>query len=325
MRGLSLLGLLVLACVFLFGCGGGGEGGARAELGRPAYPRGVVFEPSSGLAKIPGDERDVKLLDWMIDPARWRPDECTVTASELKAPVGKAIHMSIPVDHHGGEEKYPIGWPRMYHIQKPDDVDFSEYDYFEFDLLVTMSRPKPPASVISVVLHGVDKSRSYVQVTGEPLKLGQWMTYSKPISELDCQQIAMFGINISEVNYEHRDQLEFHFGGFRLVRSSHCRVMKMTADPAIVYSDRGVIRAEILVEGKVTGIRIGVPFLLSRGDEKLRFETLPVKRGKQTIDFDVSELRLAAGEYELTCYPDDPALRVSVPIRVVSSPWEVSK
>ncbi|MDD4097331.1 MAG: hypothetical protein PHC30_01045 [Lentisphaeria bacterium] len=326
----------VAAMLATTGCQSGGAKGGTAALAVPKAPPAVYgqtarptpppFIRASGVPPVV-DQEEVMPLDDFLDPKRWRPAECTVEVSELTLEGKPALHMHIPVDYHAGEEKYPIGWPRMYlDLRTPEKV-FAQYDRFEFNLYATMSREDVPAAALNMGLYAQNQKASYIKIGTEvPLVLGQWTKVSKPISKVEsADQLHSLGLNISEKDYRDGDVLHFHFAGIRLVRSSFCRVAAMTAKSAVLFADAGVITVELEVEGPESDGARGVPFELSRDGKPLRLETLPVRRGRQTLDLDVAELRLTPGEYVLTVFPVNPERRVSVPVKVVSSPWEASK
>lgn len=109
------------------------------------------------LVRDGGDE--VLYLDGLADPNRWGPSECTVAASrDLRAAGRATVHMHIPVDHHAGEARYPIGWPRMYlKLKKPAETGWADFERFEFLVLARMSRDRPPRQVIGLQIHCPDR------------------------------------------------------------------------------------------------------------------------------------------------------------------------
>ena len=318
------------------GCqSGGGAGQALAAAkktpavvyGQTARPAAPLFIPAGGAPPPVVDQEETLPLDDFLDPSRWRPAECTVGASELVVDGKPALHLHIPVDYHAGEEKYPIGWPRLYFDLRASEKVFAQYDRFEFQVYATMSREDVPAAALNMALYAENQKASYIKFgTDVPLVLGQWIPVSKPISAIEsADQLKNLGVNISEKDYRDGDVLDFHFAGFRLVRSSFCRVAAMTAKSAVLYAETGSITVELVVEGPESEAARGIPFELSQDGKPLRLETLPVRRGQQSLDIDVAELRLAPGDYQLTAFPANPERLVSVPVKVISSPWEASK
>jgi len=332
-----MLAMTAFAALLAVGCqSGSGAGSALAKAkkappvvyGQTARPVTPLFTPTSGAMTPVVDQEEVLALDEFLNPKRWRPAEATVSVSELVVDGKPALHMHIPVDYYAGEEKYPIGWPRMYFDLKTPEKVFAQYDRLEFKIYATMSREDVPASALSMALYAESRTPNGAIKFGKevPLPLGQWIQVSKPISEIKSpEQLRNIGVNISESEYRHGDKLDFHFADFRLVRSSFCRVTAMTAQSAVLFADSGMIPVEIVVEGPASEAARGVPFELSQDGKSLRLETLPARRGKQRLDIDVAELRLAPGEYQLTAFPANPERKVSVPIKIISSPWEASK
>jgi|GEM_PF-690319 len=334
-RHVMMLAMTAFAALLAVGCqSGGGAGPALAKktppvvYGQTARPVTPLFTPTTGAMTPIVDQEEVLQMDEFLNPQRWGPSEATVSASEMIVDGKPALHFHIPVDYYAGEEKYPIGWPRMYFTLKTPEKVFAQYDRFEFKIYAMMSREDVPASALNVALYSDSRTPNATIKFGKevPLPLGQWTQVSKPISEIKSpEQLEKIGVNISERDYRHGDKLDFHFADFRLVRSSFCRVSAMTAQSAVLFADTGVIPVEIVVEGPASDAARGIPFELSQGGKSLRLETLPARRGPQRLDIDVAELRLAPGEYQLTAFPANPERRVSVPIKVISSPWEASK
>lgn len=271
---------------------------------------------------------DILNYDQFADPKRWAPAECEVKKSHLTVDNRPCVHMHIPVDYHAGEKQYPIGWPRMYLNLITGENDWSDYDRLEFKLYTEMSRKEPPTHALSMVFRSKDgQSTSIAMGKDNKMKLGEWVSVTMPISDIkSAGQISSIGLNISESNYKDKDVLDFHIGGFRLVRSTACTILEMTAKPAYLFSDSAVLTVELLVTGPASDAARGVPFELKHGDDNaLRSETLPVKRGRNILNIDVSELDLIPNEYRLTAFPDNPERRIYVDIKVVDSPWRVDK
>jgi len=90
----------------------------------------------------------------------------------------------------------------------------------------------------------------------------------------------------------------------------------------VLDRDQTTLQVEMSVVGIPEKISRGVPFSLRDPKELLRLETLPVKRGQQVLNIDVSELKLVPGEYTLTAFEQEPERKLSIPFRVVNTPWE---
>ena len=269
----------------------------------------------------------VLYLDGLADPARWGPAECSVKASEtLKAEGRPTVHLHIPVDHHGGEAKYPIGWPRMYlDLKKPTETGWTEFERFEFDIHATMSRPTPPRQALNLQIQCPDKRNALHHNLAE-IQLGKWARVSIPIRSIkDVEQVARLGFNISESNYKHGDKLDFHIGGFRLVRAAEFGLASLRVTAPVLYRDRPRLSVELEAVGPPGKVARGLPLAVYRDKHPIHRETQPVRRGVQTLALDLSKAKLEAGSYTLVAFDEAPEQRLVAAFRVVESPWEDTK
>ena len=269
-------------------------------------------------------KQEVAHLDGLANPKRWGPSECTVTASkDLKANDRPTVHVHMSVDHHGGEKKYPIGWPRMYlKLKRPAETDWSQFERFEFMFQAKMSRDKPPGRVAAFQVQCPDRQHVTYHWF-QKIELGKWLTVSIPVAKIkDVPKLARLGFNISESSYKHGDKLDFYLGGFRLVRSADFGVKAMKLAGKAVFQGQPKLKLSLTVTGPPAKISRGVPFALRQGDRTLRKETLPVTVGVQTMQIDISELKLKPGTYQLVAFEDKPGQRKAVEFRVVATPWE---
>ena len=267
---------------------------------------------------------EVLYLDDVADPGRWDPSECTVErSSSLQARGRPTLRMHIPVDHHGGEEKYPIGWPRMYcELRKPAETQWLMFDRFEFEVFAEMSRPAPPTRALTFQVHCPGKPQVFLH-NFDRIKLDEWTRVVIPTSGIaNVGEVAKLGLNISESEYQDKDVLDFTIGGFRLVRSAECELTSMAIQSPVVFRGRPALPVELVVVGPSEHVSRGIPFTLRRGDRVLRVETLPVRRGRQALAVDVSELALDPGEYSLVAFAGDEARQRTGTFRVVETPWK---
>jgi len=258
-------------------------------------------------------------LDGLGAPARWGPSEATVTASKEKADGHPTVHLHIPVDHHGGEAKYPIGWPRMYLNLKPDERAWTDYERFEFLAYVVMTRPTPPRKPINLQIQCPDRERNN-NLNLEQIRLGEWARISVPIREIkNVGDVARLGFNISESDYRHGETLDFRFGGFRLARSREFRFSLFRVGTRVAYQGTPTLGVMVDAVGPPGEIAKGAPLAIRQGERTLQELSLPVKHGMQTLRVPVAGL--APGRYSLVAFPGDEGRKVSEPFRVVESPW----
>ena len=268
-------------------------------------------------------KQEVLCLDGLADPKRWAPAECTVEASrDLKAEDRATLHVHIPVDHLGGEKKYPIGWPRIYLNLQEAEKRWAEFERFEFLVHAKMSRKTPPKDVLNLQIHCPKRPRVLNRNLAE-IQLGRWVRVSIPTRRIPhVADVARLGLNIAESNYAHGDKLDFYFGAFRLVRSAELCVTSMDVRSKVMFEGQAGLKVEADVGGPPEKVGKGLPLTLRQGKRVLGRWTLPVKAGLQTLEIDISKLKLPPGTYTLAAFDDDAQRRKTGAFRVVESPWE---
>lgn len=266
-------------------------------------------------------------LHGLADPARWRPAECTVEASKtLRAEGMPTLHLRIPVDHQGGEKDHPIGWPRIYlDLKRPDETGWAEFESFEFLIHAAMTRPAPPRKPLNLQIHCPDRLQALHRNLAE-IRLGEWVRIGIPIRSIKgVEQVARLGFNISESDYRHGEVLDFHIGGFRLVRAAEFGLARLEVATPVIYRDDARLVVELETVGPPGQIAQGLPLAVYDGERRLWRETRAVTRGVQTLALDLRGLKLAVGRYALVAFDEVPGQRVAAEFRIVESPWEMEK
>ena len=282
----------------------------------PAAPFNLLPAKPAGTVQ---DVEEYLYLDALADPAQWQATEAEArSATPLNGHPALTFH--IDVDHHSGEPKYPIGWPRMY-MRKPSDIPWKDYDKFEFKIHTKASSNTIPARTVTLKFTGQPKVSIDIGFGPKQLKLNEWTTFSMPTNKIaEITSFSNCGFFISESNYPDKEVLDFTFAEIRLVRSSYCKIVEMETQ-GVRYAATPSLPVKITVYGPASDGARGIPFQIARGDKVLRVETLPVVRGTQTIQMDVSELNLANGDYTLTAFPDNPDRKLTVSFKVIDSPF----
>jgi len=266
---------------------------------------------------------EVLYLDGLADPNRWSPAECTVVASKrLKAAGRPTLHMHIPVDHHAGQEKYPIGWPRMYLKLAPAERAWKEFERFEFLVHAAMSRKKPPKRVINLQIQCPDRPRTYHRNL-EEVRLGRWARVSVPIRQIgNVAEVARLGLNISESDYRHGEKLDFHFGAFRLARAAEFGLARLEVRSRVMYADRPMLKLALDVVGPTRKAANGLPITIRRGEKALHTEAIRVEHGLQIVRIDLAKRTLPPGTYTVAAFDRDEERRRTAAFRIVPSPWQ---
>ena len=283
-------------------------------------PAAACFCLGLPLLALAAEPFEYRYLDGFSDPRRWAPSECELAASPRTAWEHPALRMHIPVDFHAGEKAYPIGWPRMYLSLKPDEQGWQDFDRFEFQLFTESSRASLPKRPL--VFHLYNAQGQSKLITLDQAAVGVCATFDINISDLGLSgPVVRIGASINESDYADKDVLDFHFGGFRLARSTVARVTELKAAAPALFRDSRVLPVELVVEGPSDKLAAGVLLQLRQGDRVAYAKTAPVARGRQTLYLPLAGAGLAPGDYALVACPDDPALKKETTVTITSSPW----
>lgn len=263
---------------------------------------------------------ECRYLDALADPKRWDSAECALSVSSHTAWDHPMLRMRIPVDFKAGEKLYPIGWPRMYLNLRPDEQAWQDYDRLEFQLFAESSRTNLPKRPLTFHIYGTAEQK--MLITLEKANLGAAITFTANISDLGFTgHVTRLGFNINESDYADKDLVEFHVGGYRLVRTTVAQITELKAAAPALFCDSRVLPVELVAEGPPDTLAAGVPFQLRLCERAVLVQTLPLARGRQTLYFSLAGADLAPGEYTLVACPDKPGLRKEAAVTLVSSPW----
>ncbi|MDA3924694.1 MAG: hypothetical protein PF904_08360 [Kiritimatiellae bacterium] len=260
-------------------------------------------------------------LDGVNDPKRWGPSECETSVSTRKAWDQPVVRMHIPVDYHGGEKAYPIGWPRMYLNLKPEEQGWQDYDRLEFQLYTESSRSELPKRPLNFHLYNKQGQKKLISITSATV--GKCITFTLNISDIGVAgEITKLGFNINESDYADKDMVDFHIGGFRLARATVAQVTELKPAAPAIFCDNRVLPIEVVVEGPPEKLTHGIPLQLKCDKHIALTKTLPVIRGRQTLYMPLSDAKIEPGKYTLIAFPEEPTLRKEATITITSSPWE---
>ena len=263
---------------------------------------------------------EYRYLDGLASPKRWSTSECQTTVSAHKVWGHPAVCMHIPVDFNTGEKLYPIGWPRMYLNLQPDEKEWLVYDRFEFQLLTETCRTNLPSRPL--IFHLYDAQGQKKLVTLDLATIGALKTFSINISDLGLPgAVTRLGFNINESDYDDKDILDFHLGGFRLARVMIAQVTELKAVAPVLFRDSRVMPVELVVEGPPEKLAAGIPVQLRSSDHVAFTKNVPVTRGRQTVYIPLTDEKLEPGIYALIVNPEATALRKEVTVTIVSSPY----
>jgi hypothetical protein len=146
---------------------------------------------------------------------RWEPAECTVAQN------GNAMTVNMPVDHKGGEAKYPVGWPRLY-LRKltSAEKDWSKAKALSFKIKLEFtgkSEKQPIAFQVKTQSSKEAKVKTtFLLIPG--LINNKEVTATLDLSNIkDLNNVVCLGINISEEHYKHGENVKFTVSDFKLI------------------------------------------------------------------------------------------------------------
>ena len=150
-----------------------------------------------------------------IDAKRWTIAECTAKTE------GNALVVNMPIDHKGGEVKYPVGWPRLYLYKfQAQEKDWSKAKAISFDLKLefTGKTEKYPLTFhIFWTVAGAKKPAS-ATVSIPALKNNAVNKVVLPLTKVkDLAAVSGIGFNISESQYKHGENFKFTVSNFKLI------------------------------------------------------------------------------------------------------------
>ena len=153
-------------------------------------------------------QRDANQIDSMDEVGGWRPGfpESSVSR-ELKVvrEGDAALRYTVKVDHHGGEEKYPIGWPSLTWTPSPP-LNLEGKQALTFWVYATSSREKLPARALNFSLRSEGGDAVSVPLTFEKDK---WTQVRVPLAGKKLSAVNYLHFFVEEAAYADRDEVSF--------------------------------------------------------------------------------------------------------------------
>jgi hypothetical protein len=160
---------------------------------------------------------DISVAPFVIDPnqvddmdelGRWRPGfpESTVTRETKTVHQGDAaLRYTVRVDHKGGEEKYPIGWPSLTWTPSPA-LDWTGKQALTFWVYATSTRDKLPARALNFSLRSQPGDQLSVPLS---LPLNEWYQVRVPLTGKQLGAVNYLHFFVEEAAYNDRDEVSF--------------------------------------------------------------------------------------------------------------------
>jgi len=247
--------------------------------------------------------------------------ESTVTVEPAGGPGGgAALRMGVVVDHFGGEEKYPVGWPRIARtLEDVADRHWSAWDYLRLRIRAETPRAALPATPLSLTLRAPDKARSFSRSLDEVRK-DEWVEILVPVPAIgDPSDVTSMTLSIADANYRHGDRVDFRIGEVALVRPREPVLTEFAPAAGAIWADARWLPVRFRLLGVPDGGQAAVRFELREGARVVGRSAFSGGRGGHRALVDLPAPR--PGAY--TLHPLAGAREAAAParVRVVESPW----
>jgi hypothetical protein len=247
--------------------------------------------------------------------------ESAVVATPTGGPDGgAALRMSVVVDHFGGEEKYPVGWPRISRtLAEPEDRDWSGWDFLRLHIRAETPRASLPGVPLSLSLRAPDRARSFSRNLDEVRK-GEWVEILVPMHAVpDPSDVTSMTLSIADANYSHGDRIDFLIAGVSLVRPRSPVLLDFAPEAAVGWTDARSVPVRFRLLGVPAGGQVRIRFEMRDGAAVLGTSDFTGGRGAHRALVALPVLR--AGTYSLHARSESGEAAPPARVTVVESPW----
>ncbi|MEN6644872.1 MAG: glycoside hydrolase domain-containing protein [Armatimonadia bacterium] len=160
-------------------------------------------------------QQDPNQVDSMDEMGNWRPGfpESTVAREiELVHEGDAALRYTVKVDHKGGEEKYPIGWPSLTWRPAPA-LDFTGKQALTFWIYTTTSREKLPGRPLTLSLRSEGGDDLSMPLS---LETGKWQQVRVPLAGKRLSKVNYLHFFVEEALYADKDEVSFVIDDMRV-------------------------------------------------------------------------------------------------------------
>lgn len=158
---------------------------------------------------------DPNQVDDLDEVGGWRPGfpESSVSR-ELKVihQGDAALRYTVKIDHQGGEEEYPIGWPSLTWTPNPP-LDWTGKQALTFWVYTTTSREQLPGRPVTFSIKSAGGDELSV-----PLKLekDQWQQVRIPLTGKKLSAVNSLHFWVEESQYQDKDEVSFILDDLRV-------------------------------------------------------------------------------------------------------------
>jgi hypothetical protein len=160
-------------------------------------------------------EADPSLVDDGDEIGGWKPGfpEARVTRETTQVHQGAAaINFTVSIDHHGGEAKYPKGWPHLRWLPSPP-LDWTGKKTLTFWVYASSSRPALPAQAVTLSIQSEAGDGLALPLT---FPKDTWQQVTVPLAGKRLSAVKHLEFFVSESVYDHGDRVTFIIDDMRV-------------------------------------------------------------------------------------------------------------
>src|SRR5574340_942618 len=196
----------------------------------------------------------------------WQAVESTLTPAAVQGE--SALLFRVPVDWHGGEPNYPIGWPRIQRALPAADRDWRGWDQLRLRVLGRSSAGRFPFRPFGPTISSGDRGGWERDVP--ELKADTWQDITLDLRDLPSpERVESQGLYISEDKYPDGTVLEFYLSRLELVRYTDPTLVEFAPVAAVASADEKSLPVRVKLDGLPRGQRPSVGLALLQGRKVL--------------------------------------------------------
>ncbi len=248
----------------------------------------------------------------------WSVTEATLELTSKVARSGRSLLFHIPVDWHGGEPKYPIGWPRCW-WQVPEGArDWRGWELLRMWIYADTSRDELPSRPLGFILSTAAGKSSWSKDLDGVAK-GKWKQFSFSLDGVPGrEEVVSIKFFISESRYRHGDIVDFYIDDLELVRYTKPTLVSLEPVSRVYFADDTAMAVKMDVLGLEPGKEATARIALLKKGKTVASGACRVLRGRNFVTLRLPP-GLKAGEYEVCGEMEGQKLTARV--RLVESPW----
>jgi hypothetical protein len=250
----------------------------------------------------------------------WQAEEATLAPSAVEGePV---LLFTVPVDWQAGEERYPVGWPRISLTLPPEQRDWRGWEQLRLRVLAHSSAGSLPFRPLGITIRGGTQRISWEDEV-PALPVGQWREFTFDVHKLpDPADVRAVGVYISEDKYADKTTLEFAIARLELVRYSQPTLVDLKPVAGVAFADAKALPAQVTLLGLRAGVAAPVELRLMRDGTAVAARQAQAGEGETSLSLALPA-DLSPGDYTLSGTAGGRTL--SAPVRLVRSPWQEVK